>query len=74
MKAVPAGPPHGFHVITFPMRPDPTRPDTRATAHPVLWLMAFVAILYLSLYPFGEWSLRRPGTFSWLFAYHRLNY
>lgn len=56
------------------MRPDPTRPDTRATAHPVLWLMAFVAILYLSLYPFGEWSLRRPGTFSWLFAYHRLNY
>jgi len=36
--------------------------------------VAFVAILCLSLYPFGEWSLRRPGTFSWLFAYHRLNY
>lgn len=39
----------------------------RASAHPVLWLMAFAAILYLSLYPFDDWALRRPSPWAWLF-------
>ena len=38
----------------------------RASAHPVLWLMAFAAILYLSLYPFADWALRRPSPWAWL--------
>ena len=38
----------------------------RASAHPVLWLMAFAAILYLSLYPFADWGLRRPSPWAWL--------
>ena len=36
----------------------------RASAHPVLWLMAFAAILYLSLYPFADWGLRRPSPWA----------
>ena len=38
----------------------------RTSAHPVLWLMAFAAILYLSLYPFADWALRRPSPWAWL--------
>ena len=56
------------------MSSDAQRAGTPGSAHPVLWLMAFAAILYLSLYPFGEWSLRRPSPWAWLFAVHRLNY
>ena len=55
------------------MSSDAQRAGTPGSAHPVLWLMAFAAILYLSLYPFGEWSLRRPSPWAWLFAVHRLN-
>ena len=39
----------------------------RTSAHPVLWLMALAAILYLSLYPFADWALRRPSPWAWLF-------
>lgn len=38
----------------------------RTSAHPVLWLMAFAAILYLSLHPFADWALRHPSPWAWL--------
>ena len=54
-----------IHVIT-PTMDSNTSSAPRASAHPVLWLMAFAAILYLSLYPFADWGLRRPSPWAWL--------
>lgn len=43
-------------------------PPRRTVLRHLPWLLVLLAIIYLSLYPFQGWALRRPSTFSWIFG------